>query len=189
MGSGSANRRALPAPGGGDGGARLALPSPPAANSDSRAGARVCVRVITLELALEFARVLLSDPAYTMKSAALFAGIKPSTVREAIRRYEHDECTNLADEEICEVLVKAREAHICQLRALGFDAAGKQNRAGTSWAQWQLEVQDQKEHPRKQQVELTGAEGGPVKTENESTVKYVVMVPEEEKEDDEESGT
>lgn len=144
--------------------------------SDTRA--RVGVRVISKEKAYEFAAEFASDVSHTVKSCALAVGIRPGTVREAISRYENDKCQTLLDEEICEILVKAKEEHIKQIRAGGYIWAGKENRAGTSWMQWQLEVQDPKEHPRKTQVELGGVDGKPIETN--SNVQYVITVPPDE---------
>lgn len=148
--------------------------------------ARVCVRVISKALAQKFADVLLSDVTHTVQSAALEAGIRPGTVRESLRRWEADECGSLEDEEICEILAKAKEEHIREIRRLGYVCAGRDIRAGTTWMQWQLEVQAPKEHPRKQQIDQTisGPDGGPVGI-TQSTVQYVVAVPEDEPDDDE----
>lgn len=138
--------------------ARADLPDQPAP--------RVGARVLTPELALAFAERLLSDVTESVESAALAVGLRPSTVRDAISRYNQDKCKTLADEEVCELVVRAKTEHIKQIRAEGFRSAGKENRAGTSWAQWQLEVQAPREHPRKQEmsVEMAGKNGGPIET-------------------------
>lgn len=140
-------------------------------------------RAITQELAAAFAEVLLSDLSHTVQSASLEVGLNPWTVRDAISRYNIDKCLSLADEEICEVLFRAKAEHVKQIRAAGYISAGRGNRAGTSWAQWQLEVQDPNEHRRKTEaaVELSGKDGGPIETQ--SAVQYVVHVPDEEKEE------
>jgi hypothetical protein len=164
----------------------LAVESQPTA-SDNRARARVTTRVITVELATRFAEELAGDMSHSVESAALASGIRPGTVREAIHRYEHDKCTTAIDEEVCEILVKGKAEHIKQIRAAGYISAGRENRAGTSWMQWQLEVQAPKEHPRKTQVELSGEDGKPIETNNTSTVTYVVAVPPDEESDDEEA--
>ena len=147
---------------------------------------RVGARVVSKALAERFAEVLLSDVTHTVKSAALEAGIRPSTIRDAIHRYETDQCRTLEDEEICEMLVLAKEKHVQHIRALGYFSAGKENRAGVAWMQWQLEVQAPKEHPRKQQIDttLSGPDGGPVGIA-QSSVRYEVLVPEDEPDDDE----
>jgi hypothetical protein len=144
---------------------------------------RVGARVLTMALAREFAEILCSDLSHTVQSAALEAGLRPSTVRDAIMRYEHDECKTLADEEVCELAYRAKSVHIKQIRAAGYMSAGKMNRAGTSWMQWQLEVQAPLEHPRKQETTLavSGPDGGPIQTQN--AIRYVVSVPEEEPEE------
>lgn len=154
----------------------------PIADTRTRVGARV----ISKELAERFAEVLLADPTHTCKSAALEAGIRPGTVREAISRYESDSCRTMEDEEICELLVKAKEEHIRQVRAMGFFSAGNGNRAGVAWMQWQLEVQAPRDHPRRQQIDttLSGPDGGPVGLTT-SSVRYEVLVPEDEPDDDE----
>jgi hypothetical protein len=143
---------------------------------------RVGARVISKALAERFAEVLLSDVTHTAKSAALEAGIRPSTVRDAIHRYETDACRTLEDEEICQILVEAKEKHIQHIRAMGYFSAGKDNRAGTAWMQWQLEIQSPKEHPRKQQVDatLTGPDGGAIELSHSAAVQYVIVVPEDE---------
>lgn len=140
-------------------------------------------RAITLESAAAFAEVLLSDLSHTVESASLEVGINPYTARDAINRYRNDKCKTLADEEVCEVLFRAKTEHIKQIRAAGYISAGRGNRAGTSWAQWQLEVQAPLEHRRRTEasVELSGKDGGPIETE--SAVRYVVHVPEEEPEE------
>lgn len=145
--------------------------------------ARVCARVITMELAEAFGKVLASDVTHTVESAAMAVGVRSRTVREAMRRYENDECTTLTDEAICEVLVKAKIDHIQELRRMGLVAAGKDNRSGTAWLQWQLEVQAPLEHPRKQktEVELSAPGGGPIQTRS---VEYLVMIPPDEPEDE-----
>lgn len=148
---------------------------------------RVGARVLTLELAMRFAKIYLSSLDHTVESAALEAGLRPSTVRDAISRYHNDKCQTLADEEICELVYRAKCEHVRDIRAEGFEFATDKNRAGTAWVQWQLEVQAPLEHPRKQEssIELTGPNGGPIQTQN--AVRYVVGVPlaepEENKED------
>lgn len=144
---------------------------------------RIGARVLTMDLAELFAEILCSDMSHSVESAALAAGLKPSTVRDAISRYNKDDCKTLADEEVCEVIVRAKADHIKHIRAAGYVSAGKANRAGTAWMQWQLEVQAPLEHPRKQEttVELTGKDGGPIETN--SAIRYVVHVPEAEPEE------
>lgn len=141
---------------------------------------RIGARVLTRELAEAFAAELVSDLSHSVESAALQSGLKPSTVRDAISRYQHDHCKTLEDEEICEIVLRAKTEHIKQIRHAGYLCAGKENRAGTAWMQWQLETQAPLEHPRKQEmsVEMAGKDGGPIQTS--STVRYVVSVPEEE---------
>lgn len=141
---------------------------------------KVSARVLTMELAEAFAKALSEDPMHTVESAALAAGLRPGLIRKALHRYYHDQCKNLRDEEICEVLYRARTAHIKAIREAGYQCAGRGNRAGTAWVQWQLEVQAPLEHPRRQEasIELTGKDGGPIQTEN--AVRYVVAVPKEE---------
>lgn len=172
--------------GAGKTGEELAKESQPT-NSDNRARARVTTRVITPELARRFAEEIASDMSHSVETASLAVGLRPSTVREAIFRYEHDKCTTEIDEEVCEILVKGKAEHIKQIRAAGYVSAGRENRAGTSWMQWQLEVQAPKEHPRRTSVELTGEDGKPIETNNATTVTYVVAVPPEEEADDEEA--
>ena len=140
-------------------------------------------RVLTMHAAQLFAEILSSDPTHTVESAAREAGIKPSTVRDALRRLNADQCRTLDDEEVCEVVARAKDQHIKDLRAAGYMSASKGNRAGTSWVQWQLEVQAPLEHPRKQEatVELTGKDGGPIATS--SAIRYVVHVPVEEEDE------
>lgn len=63
-------------------------------------------------------------------------------------------------------------------------AAGMSNRAGTAWAQWQLEVQDPLNHPRKQ-LEVEAAARASVGAENGAAeaavrVRYVIDVPADE---------
>jgi hypothetical protein len=142
---------------------------------------RIGARVLTMELAERFAEILTSDMSHSVESAALDAGLKPSTVRDAISRYHNEQCKTLTDEEVCEVIVRAKAEHIKHIRAAGYVSAGRANRAGTAWMQWQLEVQAPLEHPRKQEttLEVTGKNGGPIETSN--AIRYVVHVPEEEK--------
>lgn len=143
------------------------------------------VRVLTLELAQAFAAELTSDLSHSVESAAIACGIKPSTVRMALKRANDDTCNNLDDEEICDVLAAAKAKHIKDIRAAGYICAGRENRAGTSWMQWQLETQAPLEHPRKQQMDvaLAGKDGGPIETSN--TLRYVVSVPKPEPEEQE----
>jgi hypothetical protein len=145
-----------------------------------RARARIGARVLTVELATRFSEVLLEDLSHSVETAALAAGLRPSTVRDAISRYHNDKCSTLSDEEVCEIVYRAKAEHIKQIRFAGYVCAGKLNRAGTAWMQWQLEVQAPLEHPRKQQTEVqhSGPNGGPIQTE--SAVRYVVSVPPEE---------
>lgn len=148
---------------------------------------RIASRVVTMDLAKRFAELICLDPTYNVNGAAIDAGIKPSAVREAIRRYRHDECKTLEDEEICEVLFRAQAHHIKHITEGGYASAAKGNRAGTAWCQWQLEVQAPLEHPRRQEqtIEHVGKDGGPIQTQN--AVRYVVSVPVAEPE--EEPGT
>ena len=139
---------------------------------------RIAARIITMEIAEAFAVELCSDLSHTVESAATAVGVRAGAVRQALHRYLHDECATLVDEEICEVLHRAKTEHIKQIRAGGYVSAGRGNRAGTAWMQWQLEVQAPLEHPRKQEVEVTGKDGGPIQTEN--AIRYVVSVPAEE---------
>lgn len=158
-------------------GNKLALPAPPERRYN------IGARVLTKDLAERFAELLTSDPTHSVESAAREAGLKPSTVRDALRRLNADQCRTLDDEEVCEIIAKAKDQHIKDIRAAGYMSAAKGNRAGTSWVQWQLEVQAPLEHPRKQEatVELTGKGGGAIETV--STVRYVVRVPAEEKDE------
>jgi hypothetical protein len=148
------------------------------------AARKIAVRVLTRALAEAFAVELLSDVSHTVNSAARAIGIKPSTVHKALARAQDDACRTLEDEEICDILAAAKESHIKKLREYGFVSAGKENRAGVTWLQWQLEVQDPRHHPRKQEfaVEMAGKDGGPIQTVG---VRYVVNVPAPEPEDDE----
>lgn len=152
-------------------------------------------RVVTLELAQRIAAILLEtdDQAplglghtHTIESASVAVGIRGGTVRELLRRYADGKCATEEDEEIGAVIDDARTEHLRRMRGLGFAAAGNNNRAGTSWIQWQLEIQDPKNHPRKQALEVSGPDGGPVETKNDTTVRYVVSVPPTEPEDNEE---
>lgn len=158
-------------------GDKLAFPAPPQRRYN------IGARVLTMELAQRFAELLTSDPTHSVESAAREAGLKPSTVRDALRRLNADQCRTLDDEEVCEVIARAKDQHIKDIRAAGYMSASKGNRAGTSWVQWQLEVQAPLEHPRKQEssVELTGRGGGPIETVN--ALRYVVHVPVEEKDE------
>lgn len=144
---------------------------------------QIASRVITMQLAKRFSELLCLDPMHSVKSAAIDAGIKPTTVRQAIYRYQHDLCTTLEDEEICEVLYRAKSQHIKHIIEAGYRAAAQNNRAGTAWCQWQAEVQAPDEYPRRQEttVELTGKDGGPIQTSG--AIRYVVSVPEEESEE------
>lgn len=137
---------------------------PPDDRTDGH-GARARVRVITMELAQRFAEVLLSDLTHTVESASAECGLKARSVRQAISRYDEDDCGTDEDEAICGVLARAKERHLLELRRRGFMVASDDNRSATSWHQWQLEVQDPRHHSRKSAVELTGAEGGPIKTQ------------------------
>lgn len=139
-------------------------------------------RVLTREVAEAFAAELRSDIAHSVNSAARRVGVKPDTVKKALQRAQNDTCFTPEDEEICDILAAAKDEHIRKLRSLGFESARKENRAGTSWMQWQLEVQDPINHPRKQDlsVEMAGKDGGPIAV----GVQYVVHVPEPEREDE-----
>lgn len=133
-----------------------------------------------MEKARQLAVELASDVAHNIESASLAVGLRPSTVRDTLSRFENEKCTSEEDEAVGEVLALAKSTHIKRIRSLGFTQAELENRAGTAWMQWQLEVQAPKEHPRKSGLELTGKDGGPVETE--TAVRYVIMVPPEEPE-------
>jgi hypothetical protein len=151
---------------------------------DARAHVRVGARVLTMELAEKFAAELLADASHSVESASFEVGLRPSTVRDAISRYLNDKCTSLEDEAVCEVVAKAKTEHVKKLRAWGYIEASKENRAGTSWAQWQLEVTDPLHHPRKQ-VEVKGEASAQANADgsSEARIRYVITVPQEEPEE------
>jgi hypothetical protein len=122
--------------------------------------------VITLELARQFAHELTSDLSHSVESASAECGLRARSVRDAIYRHERDECGTEEDREICGLLSAAKTAHIRELRrkAMLYAAAG--NRAGCGHIQWQLEVQDPRNHPRTQRHELSGPEGEPVQVKS-----------------------
>jgi hypothetical protein len=144
---------------------------------------RIARRVLTRELAEAFAEELLSDVSHSVNSAARAIGIKPDTVKKALQRAHNDACWSLEDEEICDILAEAKEEHIRKIRGYGFVSAANGNRAGIAWMQWQSEVQDPVNHPRRQDVslEMAGKGGGaPIAV---ASVQYVVMVPPDEPEE------
>jgi hypothetical protein len=147
---------------------------------DARAHVRVGARVLTMEKARQLAAALESDIGHNIESASLAVGLRPSTVRDALSRFENDKCTSDEDEAVAEVIAIAKSTHIKRIRNLGFVQAELENRAGTAWMQWQLEVQAPKEHPRKTAVEHSGPDGGAIET-NER-VRYIVSVPQSEPE-------
>lgn len=168
--------------GGADEKARLALPDPEA---DARARARAryeARRSLTMAKAEQIAAILRGDVVQTVESAATSVGVLPGTVREALRRYDAGECTSELDEDIAHIVADAKAYQMAELRRMGFMAAGGTNGPGVTWLRWQLEVRDPKNNPRKteQAVELTGKDGGPV--QQEATVRYVIVVPEDEQE-------
>lgn len=118
-----------------------------------------------------FAAELANDPTHTMESAAAAVGLRSSSVvRECLSRYVNDKCGSPEDEEIGAILYEAKQKHIHELRKQGFEGAERANNPRVSWVKWQLEIQDPANHPRKTAVELTGADGGPVKTQELSTM-------------------
>jgi hypothetical protein len=119
-------------------------------------------RVLTVEVANRLAELLTSDVTHTIESVAAELGIRSSTVRDCMHRYETDKCTTDVDVEVGEILARAKAEHVRQIRAQGFADAAQGNRAGTSWAQWQCEVQAPNEHKRATAVELSGPDGGPM---------------------------
>ncbi len=127
--------------------------------------ARPYQRVVTMEVARRFAELLEGDPTHTVESVASVLGVRSSTIREALSRFERDKCSSEEDEEICAVLAAAKELHIHALRRKGFGDADRDNATGTSWLKWQLEVQDPVHYPRqnKTSLELSGPNGGPVR--------------------------
>jgi hypothetical protein len=98
----------------------------------SRARVRVGARVLTMEAVQRFGEILLSDINHTVDSAALEAGLRPSTVTDAISRYRMDKCRTLEDEAACELLVRVKHRHIRALREQGAMSAVTGNRAGTA---------------------------------------------------------
>lgn len=153
---------------------KLSSESLPVTRAKSRMGRP---RVVTMELARRFAEAMLGDISHSIESASHEVGLNPNTVRDCIGRYERDACETDEDEEICGVLAAARAKHIYELRKRGEVAGGDANGPGVAWYKWRLETQAPKEHPRKEAVELTGKDGGPIET---AAVQYVVAVPEEE---------
>lgn len=141
-------------------------------------------RVVTREKAQALADLLRTDPTHNVESAAVAVGLKGSTVREMLRRYSKDECATPEDEEIAEIIDDARAEHIHTLRKLGFVQAGDKNMPGVTYVKWQLEIQDPLGHPRKTEtaVELSAPGGGPLQVDN--TIRYVVMVPPPEPDDE-----
>lgn len=146
------------------------------------ARARSKERVITEPIAQAIADIMRGDVTETVQSAALAVGVNPSGVREALRRYEHDECGSEEDERVCAILAAGKAAQMKDIRQRGFDSAEGGNSAGVSWMKWQLEVRDPLNNPRhtQQSVELSGPGGGPVQSE---TVRYVIHVPPDEDEE------
>ncbi len=141
---------------------------------------KVGARVITLELAQRFAETLISDPTHSVHSASHDAGINPNAVRQALWRYDHDKCRTLEDEEICQVLAEAKARHIKALRHAGFVCAARDNRSGTSWVQWQLEVQAPLEFPRKNDKVADAPEDERSALETSKAPRYVIHVPPDE---------
>lgn len=145
---------------------------------------RARYRVLTEDKARAIASTLASDVSHTIESAAPMVGLNPSTVREALRRYEQDECTTDEDEFIAGIIYQAKADQMKAIRVKGFDSAAGGNNAGVAWMKWQLEVRDPKHHPRhtQQSVELSGPNGGPVES-IDTKVRYVVHVPPDDTED------
>lgn len=115
-----------------------------------------------MEVALAFAAELERDEAHSVETASSAVGVRARTVRDAIARHDSDKCGTDEDVEVCAVLAAAKAKHLLRLRRLGFDGAKGGNRAATGWLQWQLEVQDPLNHPRKSAVELSGPGGKPI---------------------------
>lgn len=119
-------------------------------------------REITMEVAERFAKELASDICHSVESAGHAIGVNPRSIRSLIGRYERGECHTEVDEQIGEVLASARARHILELRKRGEHAGETKNVAGVKWFQWRLETQAPREHGRRTQLEVTGAEGGPL---------------------------
>lgn len=147
---------------------------------------RIGVRVMTKELAEKFAEELCGDVTHSVDSAALAVGIKPSTVRMALKRAQDDTCRTLDDEEICEIILAAKAEHVRQLREGLFASAIQKNMAGVTAFQRQLENQAPLEHPRNQPVTADGLGNGGTggnSIGSPNGLRYVVHVPEDEPEE------
>ncbi len=125
-------------------------------------------RAITREVADQIARVLLGPDGtvHTIESACHEVGVNPATVRGLLMRYEHEKCTTEDDEWCGALIAGAKAKHLLEIRRQGFVDASGGNRAGTSWAQWQLEVQAPNEHKRVSAHEVSGPNGGPMQTQD-----------------------
>lgn len=146
---------------------------------------RIARRVLTREIAQAFADELLSDVTHSVNSAARAVGIKPDTVKKALQRAHQDACWSLEDEAICDILAAAKEKHIKTIRRYGFLSAANGNRAGIAWMQWQSEVQDPINHPRRQVEISAGAAAQGESASAQVRLSYVVEVPADEVPEDE----
>lgn len=147
---------------------------------------RIGARVLTIELAERFAEELCGDVTHSVESAALAVGIKPSTVRMALKRANDDTCRTLDDEEICEIILAAKAEHIRQIRQGLFVSAANKNMPGVTALQRQLENQAPLEHPRNQPIVGDGLGNGGSGANSigmSTSLRYVVHVPEDEAEE------
>lgn len=145
---------------------------------------RIGARVLTKELAEQFAEELRGDITHSVESAAWAVGIKSSTIRMAIKRANDDTCRTLDDEEICEIILGAKVEHVRQLREGLLRSAASKNMPGVTAFQRQLENQAPLEHPRGTALgveDMGNGNGGALG--GSTALRYVVHVPEDEAEE------
>jgi hypothetical protein len=119
---------------------------------------------VTVEVAEEFAKAMLSDVTHSVTSAAHAVGVHPKTVLDCLNRFERGESESEVDEEVGAILSAARAEHVRELRRKGELASDDANGPGVAWVKWRLETGAPKEHPRTTatSVELTGKDGGAI---------------------------
>lgn len=124
-------------------------------------------RTIDLDIAEKFREVLLDkDLTHSRSSAALSIGIHPKTVNENIRRFENEETHTDEDYEVGQHLACtiAMYAQALRNKITEEKLDSKSGHNHVNWWKWRLETQCPKEHPRNQNIELTGKDGGPLET-------------------------
>ena len=135
-----------------------------------------------MELAKELAAKLDADPSLHLHHALADLRVSPRRYYEWMREGEDDR--DESDPVRVEFYNIVHAARMRQARSLvgkatdhadrgleGPNGGAIPNGPGVSWYQWQLETRFPKEFPRGKRLEVTGAEGGPLKSETKTEHK------------------